>query len=223
MSVSDVRQALRGAFARWGLPGLLRIDNGYPWGSVGDLPTDLALWLWGLGIELWWNRPRRPQDNGVVERSQGTGKRWGEPQTCSDPSAFQRRLDELDRLQRERYTYRQKKSRLECHPDLRHSGRPYSPGWEQHNWNGQRMATRLSDYCVERRVDQKGQISIYNRNRYVGVPHRNTSVWVMFDAEAGQWVIANAHYQILKQIPAEEVRSQRVRALEVTYRRNTNT
>src|SRR5688500_11212947 len=81
--VAWVRDELRHAFADWGLPGLLRVDNGHPWGSKGDLPTDLALWLIGLGVDLWWNPPRRPQDNGVVERSQGTGKRWGEPHTCA--------------------------------------------------------------------------------------------------------------------------------------------
>jgi hypothetical protein len=220
--VQEVREALRAAFTPWGMPGLLRIDNGYPWGSAGDLPTDLALWLLGLGIDLWWNRPRRPQDNGVVERSQGTGKRWGESPTCPNPPEFQKRLDELDRLQRERYAYKKQKSRSEWHPDLRHSGRAYTADWEQQNWNWERMATHLSGYCVERHVDQKGQISIYNRNHYVGVPHRNKTVWVMFDAETCQWAVANEHGQILKEIKAEEVRSPRVRALEVTHRRGTH-
>ena len=50
---------------------------------AGDLPTDLALWLIGLGVGVDWNPPRRPQDNGVVERSQGTAKRWAEPGACA--------------------------------------------------------------------------------------------------------------------------------------------
>jgi transposase InsO family protein len=69
---ADVRDQLRLAFARWGLPGRLRVDNGAPWGSKGDWPTELALWLIGLGVGVTWNTPRRPQENGVVERSQGT-------------------------------------------------------------------------------------------------------------------------------------------------------
>jgi hypothetical protein len=39
-----------------------------PWGSSGDLPTDLACWLTGLGVGLLTNPPRRPQANGVIER-----------------------------------------------------------------------------------------------------------------------------------------------------------
>src|SRR5271157_1101411 len=31
------------------MPARIRVDNGTPWGSAGDLPTDLALWLFGLG------------------------------------------------------------------------------------------------------------------------------------------------------------------------------
>lgn len=218
--VTEVRDALRLAFSRWGMPGLLRIDNGHPWGSAGDLPTDLALWILGLGIDLWWNRPRRPQDNGVVERSQGTGKRWGEPHTCSNVFEFQKRLDGLDLLQREHYGYKEKMSRMQWHTDLCHSGRPYSESWEQSNWQWERVATHLSNYCVERRVDKKGQISIYNRNHYVGVPHRAKVVWVMFDSGTCQWVIANEHGQVLKQMPAEELRAEQILALSVTHRRN---
>src|SRR5205823_7991421 len=61
----------RRAFARWGLPQRIRVDNGVPWGSDDGGPTELACWLVGLGVGVVWNPPRRPQANGVVERSQG--------------------------------------------------------------------------------------------------------------------------------------------------------
>ena len=56
----EVQQRLRRAFTRGGRPERLRIDNGAPWGSAGD-PTDLALWLIGLGVAMDWNPPRPPQ------------------------------------------------------------------------------------------------------------------------------------------------------------------
>src|SRR4051794_5341586 len=101
--VAGTQDQLRAAFLRWGLPRSIRVDNGTPWGSAGDLPTDLALWLIGLGVEMIWNPPRRPQANGVVERSQGTGKRWAEPATCRDVTELQGRLDEQDEIQRRDY------------------------------------------------------------------------------------------------------------------------
>src|SRR3954469_21928037 len=99
----ETLEALRRAFARWGLPARIRVDNGHPWASRGDLPTELGLWLMGLGVELVANRPRRPQDNGSVENAQGTGKRWAEPPRCRTAAELQRRLDAMDRHQREAF------------------------------------------------------------------------------------------------------------------------
>jgi hypothetical protein len=92
---ADVQAALRRAFARWGRPQALRVDNGTPWGATGGLPTERALWLLGLGVRVLCNPPRRPQRNGVVERSQGVGQRWGEPHSCASAAAaeLQARLD----------------------------------------------------------------------------------------------------------------------------------
>lgn len=219
MSVAWVREQLRDAFAWWGLPGLVRVDNGYPWGSKGDLPTDLALWLIGLGVPVWWNDPRRPQQNGVVERSQGTSKRWGEPGTAADARQLQGRLDRLDELQRSKYPYMEGKSRMEWYAGLRHSGQPYSRRGERELWEWGRVVAHLADYCVARKVDQKGQISIYNRNHYVGVKHRQRRVGVMFNGETCQWVVADEHGYILKEVAAEELSAERILALEVTQRR----
>src|SRR5262249_50752567 len=131
-----VQQRLREAFTRWGVPRRLRVDKGTRWGSWNDLPPALALWLIGLGIDVVWNDPRRPQQNGVVERSQGTGKRWAEPHTCSSVAELQRRLDEDDALQRERYPLPAGGSRWEVFAGLTHSGRPYAAAREAQQWGG---------------------------------------------------------------------------------------
>jgi hypothetical protein len=210
---------LRDAFTRWGMPAWMRVDNGYPWGSKGDWPTDLALWLLGLGIHVWWNTPQRPEENGVVERSQGTGKRWSEPGQCADAAALQAQIDERDDVQRRLYPYREKKSRWEWYPGLAHSGRSYERSQEENLWDWQRVADHLSGYCVLRQVDQKGQISLYNRNHYVGVRHRQQPVWVMFHGAECQWVIADRQGRIFKSVAAPEVSRARILALEVANRR----
>jgi transposase InsO family protein len=139
-----VQQVLRSALARWGLPRRLRVDNGKPWGSWSDLPPVLALWLIGLGIDLLWNDPRCPQQNGVVERSQGTAKRWAEPHACQAVAELRARLDEDDRLQRERYPLAQGRSRWELFPGLAHSGRPYREGDEAGVWRLGRVRDHLA-------------------------------------------------------------------------------
>ena len=58
-----IRDALRQAFRRWGMPECLRVDNGNPWGNWNDLPTAFALWVVGLGVRWHWNEPCCPQQN----------------------------------------------------------------------------------------------------------------------------------------------------------------
>ena len=85
-----IRDMFRRTFTRWGLPEAVRVDNGYPWGSPRDLPTELALWLIGLGVAVIWNPPAQPRKNPKVERCQGVAAAWAEPQACADPAAFER-------------------------------------------------------------------------------------------------------------------------------------
>jgi transposase InsO family protein len=155
-----VREQVRLAFGRWGLPGRFRVDNGVPWGSWGEFPTDLSLWLIGLGVAMHWNNPRSPQENGVVERSQGTSNRWCEPWACPTPAELQERLEWTDRLYRENYPYRERMSRMAFFPGLRHSGRPYDPAREPTLWKWSRVADQLAARVVFRRVDQSGQVSL---------------------------------------------------------------
>ena len=66
-----IRDELIKAFCIWGKPQSVRLDNGRPLGDPQrkSFPT-LGLWLTALGIEVIYNRPRRPTDNASVERMQ---------------------------------------------------------------------------------------------------------------------------------------------------------
>lgn len=99
----ETQQALRKTFRRWGIPRGFRVDNGFPWGTSKDLPTDLTLWLIGLDIAMDYNPPSCPQKNGVVERSMRTSQNWAEPGQCASWQELQQRVDEADQIQREVY------------------------------------------------------------------------------------------------------------------------
>ena len=215
----EVQAQLRQAFTRWGRPERLRVDNGAPWGSTGDLPTDLALWLIGLGVAVDWNPPRRPQDNGVVERSQGTAKRWAEPSACASAAELQRRLEEMDDVQRREYPSVRGRSRLEAFPKLAHSGRAYSRAWERKDWSLAAVTAHLAGYAVRRRVDRCGLVSLYNRNHYIGVIHSGKDELIMFDPGCLEWIIADAEGRHLRRQPADEICPERIIGLTVTNRR----
>jgi hypothetical protein len=186
-----VQAELRHCFQQWGRPVSVRVDNGSPWGSGGDLPTPLALGLIGMGVGVHWNRPRRPQDNGVVERSQGVAWNWAEPDRCQDPAELPRRLDEEDRVQRQSYPHGSCGSRWEAYPGLAHSGRPYGAVWERAHWSWEGVLAYLSGVMVPRRVDRCGKIGLDQDKLYVGRVNRGKEVVVQFDAGSAEWVVSD--------------------------------
>jgi hypothetical protein len=209
---------LRNIFGRWGMPERFRVDNGIPWGSWSDLPPDLALWVIGLGIDIIWNQARRPQENGVVERSQGTGKRWAEPFACETTKQLQRNIDRMDTIQRQAYPIAGVKSRLELYPELKHSGRRYTRRWERQHWDFNRVVDHLAGYAVPRHVGNSGRVSVYNRSYYVGIVHKGKAVLVMFDPDTHEWIFADDDGHQLNRQTAKEIIQRNILKLQVTRR-----
>lgn len=211
--------SLRRAFQQWGRPGRLRVDNGAPWGSRGDLPTDLVCWLAGLGVAVTANPPRCPQANGVVERSQGVGKQWGEPWTCGSSAELQERLNVMDRVQRERYPVKSGRSRLETYPSLGHSGQSYDPTQEGSAWDLQKARDLMGSHRVPRLVDRQGKLSLYNRPYSVGVTWASRTVWVGFDPVEGAWTFQDQQGHEIRRQVAKELSRESVCEMEVSHRR----
>jgi hypothetical protein len=215
---TEVGQALRLEFMRWGLPARLRVDNGVPWGNWNDLPTPFALWVVGLGVDWHWNDPSCPQQNPKIERSQGTGKRWAEPRYCRSVAELQARLDEADRDHRERYRPRGRKSRLELFPELQHSCRTYTRIQEERHWSLSRVVEHLSEYVIMRLVDAKGFVSVYDHGRYVGKQFTGQIVKVQFDPAAHDWLISDRNDREIRHQPAPEI--NRAQIHKMTFRRS---
>ena len=211
--VEAVRDSCQKAFSRWGRPLRIRVDNGTPWGSTGDWPTALALWWMGWGIEVIWNPPRQPQKNGVVERSQGTGKRWAEPHTCRSAEELQRRIKEFDQLQRTEYPLPSGLTRWENFPALQ-TPHPDAPG----DWDFSRVLNHLAGYRIERQVNACGQISIYGRNHYVGTKYKKEKIWVLFDPETAEWVFTDLGGNELARHESG-ITSGSIKTLNITHRR----
>jgi hypothetical protein len=214
-----IQEGFRQIFTCWGLPAWFRADNGFPWGSTGDFPPEMALWLIGLGSDVLWIPPGRPQHNGVVERAQGTGQNWFEPQTCDQPAELQRRCDALDRRQRECYPYRDGRSRWAVYPALGHAPRSYSRRWEQRAWDLRRALAAVAGRVVPRQVDCSGSVSVYHHTRYVGKPYIGQQVYIALDPSGPTWVFADAAGNQLRTQEADELTAERIRTLWVTARK----
>lgn len=193
---------------------MVRVDNGVPWGSCNDLPPQLALWIIGLGVDMHWNAPRRPQQNGVVERSQGLAARWAEPKQHLTIREFQKRIDHEDYLQRERLRAIEGQTRWDAYPELKSGGRTYSYRWEQTHWDWNRVRQHLSLYYAPRRVDCSGKIGHYGSQLYVGAMHKGLTVYVQFNPAQVTWLITDVQGRQLRevraQLTANAVRTQTV-------------
>jgi hypothetical protein len=207
---------LRQAFARWGRPLQLKVDNGHPWGATGGLPTVLELWAAGLGVGLIRNPPRRPQKNGVVERSQGTAKCWAEPSQCVSVEQLQQRINEEDWLQREAYAEDEGASRRQKYPALLHSGRGYACSGERAFWDLERVVQLLAGVEVVRKVSPKGKVSLYDRSYQVGTAYGGQMVRVGLDPQTREWVIRRSDAEELRRHPAVELDAERIMALRIS-------
>lgn len=210
---------LRRAFARWGLPEHVRVGNGCPWGSRDELPPELALWLFGLDVGVNWIPPRCPQQNGVVERTQGVSKTWAEPETCADAVELQRRLEWSDELQRTRYPSIAGQSRAEAFPQVTHSGRPYSLTWERRHWSLARALLQLADSVVVRRVTRDGKVSRYDRGHWVGKQWAGRLVYVSLAPDLAAWVFATEDGCQIRHRPATEWTRANIVGLRVARQR----
>lgn len=66
---TTVRVRLTAVFRRYGLPFVMLMDNGPPWGDSGAQPfTIFTVWLMQLGVRVTHGRPYHPQTQGKDER-----------------------------------------------------------------------------------------------------------------------------------------------------------
>lgn len=90
----NVKGQLTAAFQEFGMPKVLRTDNGVPFATVGlGGLSDLSVWLIRLGITPERIRPGQPQENGAHERMHKTMKQETANPPRSNPVQQQRAFD----------------------------------------------------------------------------------------------------------------------------------
>jgi transposase InsO family protein len=156
-----VRPAFRQVFRRYGLPEVLRVDNGSPFGSRGVCGLSrLSAWWLQLGIRVEFIEPGHPEQNGVHERMHRTLQEETARPPAATPPAQQARFDrwrhafnrerphEAIGMQRPAQRYRRSARRYTDHPA--------PPQYPLH-------------YEV-RRVKRQGMIKWRNQWRYICLP-----------------------------------------------------
>jgi len=158
-SDTHARRAMRALFQRYGLPRVIRVDNGPPFGGVGPLGLSrLSVWWRRLGIRLEFSRPARPGDNAAHEQMHQIYQ--AEIATAPSPTsrAHQRRSD------RWRKTY----NHVRPHQTLgaRTPAQCYHP-------SPRRLPAQLPAWIypstwLQRRVAADGRLFWHGRQRFIG-------------------------------------------------------
>ncbi len=187
VSLCEVQDTLRQAFAQWGLPLELQTDHEptYTGPARTDCPAPFTLWLAGLGIRHVTSRDRRPTDQAQAERNHRTLAEMGwldQPGTSVDE--LQAVLDD----RRQRYNAELPVRASDCHgqpplvahPHAHHSGRPFEPALEWDVFALARVDAYLASFVWTRQVTAAGNIGFFDQIYTVGRAYIHQTVSVRF-------------------------------------------
>lgn len=174
--VEDVQPVLRTAFVRHGLPEVIRVDNGSPFGSRGVCGlSQLSVWWLRLGIRVEFLEPGHPEQNGSHERMHRTLKQETTRPPAATPRAQQRRSDR----------WRREFNRERPHEalDLQTPAQRYQRSARR--YHDQLPRETYPPYFEVRTVRRDGSLKWQNRLRYVGEALHGVTVGLV-EAEPGQ-------------------------------------
>jgi len=162
-----VRAVMERLFREYGLPEVIRSDNGPPFASTGIAGlTRLSAWWIQLGIVPERIQPGKPQQNGRHERLHRTLK---EETLLPVARSFREQQERFDRFRRE-YNEERPHEALGQHPPAEfYQASPRRYGGKAPEW-------AYPKSMETRRVKTHGEIGWRNRR------------WYVSEALAGQWV-----------------------------------
>jgi hypothetical protein len=211
--VEQLQQQLCKVFECWGQPGAIRVDNGAPFGSPnGYAPPPLSLWLIGQGVNMIWNKPYRPTQHAKVEKLQDTTSRWAEVSKAPTTEELQQRLEQIVTMQREHYPVRrlEGKTRLQAFPALLSGKRPYRPA----DFHLERVWAFFHQCVYTRRLSNKGELTHFNEQTYIGTAYKNQWAQVRLAADGQNWEVL-VNDKVVKTYAATQLTKERLQALSV--------
>lgn len=205
----ELLQMFNRAFERWGLPEVIKFDNGLPIVNPHqlDMPTLLVLWWVGLGIKPQRNAPACPQQNSTVEGLQGICERWVQPSKQPDIETFQRELNEQLRIQREVYqvTRMERKTRIQLFPELENNTRIF----DQKAFSWPKVKEYLAAQVWQRRVSQQA-FRIFNIQIYVGKQFKGMELTITYDPIEEKLMIRASDGRLIKTHDKKVVTEQEI-------------
>lgn len=180
-------QSFRALFREYGIPEIIRVDNGAPFASMGPGGLSrLSVWWISLGIEVEFTRPGCPQDNGCHERMHRTMK----AECCREPSA--NRMAQQQRFRRWKKEFNEQRPHEAL--GMRFPSEIYQSSSKRLD---ETIKTELYDLGVKTcKVSPSGHITHRGNKCFVGEAFRGMKVSVDESLKAGWSLICYANVKL---------------------------
>jgi transposase InsO family protein len=157
--VEECQWAFARIFTQYGLPTVIRVDNGSPFGSTGALGlTRLSAWWVKLGIRVEFTAPGHPEQNGAHEQFHRVYK----DETLSPPARSLRQQRKRSELWRRQYNRERPHESLQ----MRVPAQVYRKS--RRKMAGTLKPWRYAEGWPSRLVRSKGMVSFQGQGRFVG-------------------------------------------------------
>lgn len=178
-NVRDCQRAFERVFRAYGLPLIIRADNGTPFGATGALGlTRLSAWWVKLGIQMEFIAPGHPEQNGAHEQLH----RVYQEETAEPAAASFRAQQGRSERWRRHYNHQRPHEAL----GMRVPAEVYRPSRRRLPMS--RAHWRYAPQWESRRVKGKGMISFNGRGRFIGEAFEGERVGLK-RSRAGVWEV----------------------------------
>jgi transposase InsO family protein len=215
LSRAEHQQVLRQAFSRWGRPLEVQTDNDGEFVNPTDptFPSFFTLWLAGLGVKHVLSRPRRPTDQGQVERNhRSQGDFVWKDQSFERVEQLQQALDQQIDLYNQAYpsqaAHRHGSPPLSVFPNALTTGRPYHPDLEWELFDLKCVDAFLSQFVWTRKVAKNGTVHIATNYYILGSSWKGHTVSVRFLADSRSFRFDDAQGALIKILPAQSLEKE---------------
>ena len=158
-SDGPTRRALQRLFRRHGLPKVIRVDNGAPFGGVGPRGLSrLSVWWRRLGIRVEFGRPAHPEDNAAHEQMHKIYQAEVAAMPAKHPAAQQRRSDRW----RWEYNHLRPHEALKLQPPAQHYHR------SERVWPRRLPRWKYPAMWSQGQVSADGRLFWRGRQRFIG-------------------------------------------------------
>lgn len=209
LTLAEVQETLRLAFARWGKPLQIQTDREtvYVGSPEANFPSCFTLWLVGMGITHLLSRSHRPTDQPHIERNHRTMGDWvWKDQTFETLALLQQALDHRCASHNQHYPTQA----AHCHgqpplvvfPWATHSQRLYHPAIESDGFSMERVDQYLAQRVHVRQANANCVVSLGGHSYTMGQPFRDQPVTAQFLPALRSFRFRSAEGHLIRDLPA---------------------